>query len=187
MVKKKDQLIAIVVTLLHIPVCTICKPCIAKPAGWATVRSHNTSQIQDGTSYYKFWLQKSQFRIHLGTYSTCKVTYLFFWIYYSVMDRTNVIKHQRDVLPLECLWHIFGCTLCSSASLRPAHISFTTRFQSSVSDFRLASNTSGLLEVRMRREGIRTSRKGAEAIFTSCTEIWDIRIEITELGYEIHF
>lgn len=64
----------------------------------------------------------------------------------------------------------FQGTLCWSAIFLPAHISLTRRSQSSVSVFRLASNTSGLLEERIRREGIRTSRNGAVAIFTALTE-----------------
>lgn len=77
-------------------------------------------------------------------------------------------------------WAIDPRTLCRSAILRPAHISRTTRFQSSVSVFRLASNTSTLPEVLMWSEGIRRSRKEADAIFTSCTNIGKLFIEIGE-------
>ena len=52
--------------------------------------------------------------------------------------------------------------------LRPAHISLTIRFHSSVSVFKLASNTSFLPRTRSFRLGILRSRKGAEDTFTSC-------------------
>lgn len=54
--------------------------------------------------------------------------------------------------------------------LRPAHISLTIRFHSSVSVFRLASNASFRPRTRSFRLEIRRSRKGAEDTFTSYRE-----------------
>lgn len=67
--------------------------------------------------------------------------------------------------PTQPLHHRF--TLCWSAVKRPAHISLTIRFQSSVSVFKLASKVSFLPRTRSFRPGIRRSMKGAEETFTS--------------------
>ena len=57
--------------------------------------------------------------------------------------------------------------MCRSAMLRPALISFTMRFQSSASVFRLASKASFLPRTRSFRLGILSSMRGAEDTFTS--------------------
>lgn len=98
----------------------------------------------------------------------------------AATQRSGVVFSKFESLCLPSSWVrptcLSLCTLCSSAILRPAHISFTARCQSSVSVFRLASNTLPMLEVWMWSDGVRTSTKGVVASFTSCRDTEVLRI-----------
>lgn len=85
----------------------------------------------------------------------------------------SFLPHTQYTLIVTHTPFSYSVTLCWSAMLRPAHISFTIRFHKSVSVFKLASNASFRPRTRSFRLGIRRSRKGAEDTFTSYREKQD--------------
>lgn len=94
--------------------------------------------------------------------------YTISFLYISLFSHARSIPSYTIIVTHTPFSYSF--TLCWSAMLRPAHISFTIRFHKSVSVFKLASNTSFRPRTRSFRLGIRRSRKGAEDTFTSYRE-----------------